>query len=73
MTFDADFADIRNYPPSTHAGIVVFLLDDQRWRSLEGPAARLLTSNEFSRLEGGLAIVEEGRVRYKRSKKRRNR
>ena len=24
LTFDLDFADIRRYPPGTHAGIVVF-------------------------------------------------
>jgi len=71
MTFDADFADVRNYPPGAHGGVVVFLLEDQRWQSLEGPVSRLLASDEFSRLEGGLAIVDERRVRYKRTKKRR--
>jgi predicted nuclease of predicted toxin-antitoxin system len=30
LTFDLDFADIRRYPPGTHAGIVVFRLKDQR-------------------------------------------
>ena len=24
MTFDLDFADIRHYPPGSHAGIIVF-------------------------------------------------
>ena len=31
LSFDLDFADIRQYPPGTHAGIVVFRLRDQRW------------------------------------------
>ena len=34
LTFDLDFADIRQYPPGAHAGIVVFRLRDQRWRTL---------------------------------------
>ena len=29
LTFDLDFADIRHYPPGTHAGIVVFRLFDR--------------------------------------------
>jgi predicted nuclease of predicted toxin-antitoxin system len=66
MTFDLDFADIRQYPPGTHSGIVVFRLHDQRWRTLEGPAKRLLTESNLNKLEQGLAIVDETRVRYKR-------
>lgn len=38
MSFDLGFADIREYPPGTHAGIVVFRLEDQRWTALEKPA-----------------------------------
>lgn len=73
MTYDTDFADVRNFPPGSHAGIVVFRLKDQDWRSLEGPATRLLRNKEFARLQGGLAIVEESRIRYKRGKKRHKR
>lgn len=69
MTYDTDFADVRNFPPGSHAGIVVFRLQHQDWRSLEGPANRLLAHKEFGRLEQGLAIVEEGRISYKRGKK----
>jgi predicted nuclease of predicted toxin-antitoxin system len=70
LTFDLDFADIRQYPPGTHAGIVVFRLRDQRWRSLEKPATRLLESGGLQSLERGLAIVDESRVRWKRPKKK---
>ncbi|MBS0266612.1 MAG: DUF5615 family PIN-like protein [Planctomycetes bacterium] len=31
VTFDLDFADVRQYPPGSHAGMVVFRLLDQRW------------------------------------------
>ena len=65
LTFDTDFADIRKYPPGTHAGIVVFRLRDQRWPSLERPARRLVADGLLEQLGRGLAIVEETRVRYR--------
>lgn len=70
MTFDLDFADIRHYPPGSHAGIVVFRLQDQRWQSMQGPVDRLLVGSSLEGLGNGLAIVDETRVRYKRAKKR---
>ncbi len=70
VTFDLDFADIRRYPPGTHAGIVVFRLQDQRWTALERVARRTLTDSSLNRLAAGLAIVDETRIRYKRPRKR---
>ena len=69
VTFDLDFADVRQYPPGSHAGIVVFRLDDQRWRVLEEFARRALTENNLKRLERGLAIVDETRIRFRRPRK----
>jgi len=66
LTFDLDFADIRQYPPGTHAGIVVFRLQDQRWTTLERPLSRLLAKGGLAGLASGLAIVDEARVRYRR-------
>ncbi|MEN6406448.1 MAG: DUF5615 family PIN-like protein [Thermoguttaceae bacterium] len=63
LTFDLDFADIRRYPVGSHAGIVVFRLHDQRWAVLEQPARRLIESGLLDCLQGGLAIVDESRVR----------
>jgi predicted nuclease of predicted toxin-antitoxin system len=65
MTFDLDFADIRQYPVGSHAGIVVFRLHDQRWSALEKPARRLLASGVLTTLGRGLAIVDEARVRIR--------
>lgn len=65
MTFDADFGDVRAFPPGTHAGIVVFSLQDQRWVALKGPVEALLASKVLDRLRGGLAIVDEDRVRLR--------
>jgi predicted nuclease of predicted toxin-antitoxin system len=48
LTFDLDFADIRHYPPGTHAGIVVFRLQDQRWKTLQVPVNRIEPSDGFN-------------------------
>jgi predicted nuclease of predicted toxin-antitoxin system len=66
MSFDTDFANIRHYPLGSHNGIVVFRLTDQRWKALEGPVRKLLTSVNLEDLAGGLAIVQEVRIRYRR-------
>jgi predicted nuclease of predicted toxin-antitoxin system len=68
MTFDLDFADVRHYPPGTHAGIVVFRLEDQRWQTLQGPLDRLLRGGRLETLDQGLAVVDETRVRFRRRK-----
>ena len=68
LTFDLDFADIRRYPVGSHAGIVVFRLHDQRWAVLEPPARRLIESGLLDRLQSGLAIVDESRVRIRTKK-----
>jgi predicted nuclease of predicted toxin-antitoxin system len=70
MTFDADFGDIRAYPIGSHAGVVVFRVHDQRWAALKGPVERLLLSGLLERLEHGLAIVDENRIRVRSKSKR---
>ncbi len=68
MTFDTDFADIRTYPLGSHAGIVVFRLSDQRWSVLKEPVRMLLDLGVLEELHGGLAIVDETRIRTRRAK-----
>ncbi len=68
MTLDVGFADIRKYPLRSHGGIVVFRLHDQRWTAMKGPAQRLIESGLFKKLERGLAIVDESRVRFRSRK-----
>jgi predicted nuclease of predicted toxin-antitoxin system len=70
IAYDLDFADIRRYSPGSHAGIVVFRLQDQRWKTLEGPARRALTDSNLKTLEKGLAIVDEARIRYRRPRRK---
>ncbi|PIS36726.1 MAG: hypothetical protein CO150_01195 [Nitrospirae bacterium CG_4_9_14_3_um_filter_53_35] len=65
ITFDVDFGNIRTFPFGSHAGIVVFRLRDQRWAVLKEPAKRLVTSGLLERLQRGLAVVDENRVRLR--------
>lgn len=68
LSFDTDFTDIRHYPVGNHNGIVVFRLADQRWAALQGPVRKLLASMKLEDLAGGLTIVQEFRIRYRRGK-----
>lgn len=65
VTFDMDFADIRNYPIGSHAGIIVFRINDQRWSLLKELVERLINSGTLERLHGSLAIVNEKQVRFR--------
>lgn len=65
FTFDTDFADIRRYPPSSHAGVVVFRLRDQRWAALEPHVKALVGVGKLNDLAKCLAIVDEDRVRLR--------
>jgi predicted nuclease of predicted toxin-antitoxin system len=69
MTFDLDFCNIREYPEGTHAGIVVFRLHDQRWEALSESAGRLIASGVLELLSGGLAVVDESRIRLRECKR----
>jgi len=62
VTLDTDFADIRTYPPRSHAGIIVLRLGKQdKPRVLAVVAERLA----LEPIEGRLWIVEDGRVRVR--------
>jgi predicted nuclease of predicted toxin-antitoxin system len=66
-TLDAGFSDIRTYPPEEHPGIVVLRLQRQ---SRDGVlAAWTMVSHllQRERLDGALWIVDEARVRIRRS------
>lgn len=67
LTYDREFADVRRYPPGTHAGIVVFRLPDQSWGALRGPARRLMEPGVLDRVGRGLAVVDAARVRFRRA------
>ena len=67
VTRDFDFADIRNYPPSEFAGIVVLELPDDAVAAQVNRALQSFVSKPdlLARLPGRLAIVESWRVRFR--------
>ena len=65
ITLDLDFADIRAYPPGSHAGIWALRPAVQTFRAIEllVLAALRLTSTE--RTHGQLWVIDEQRVRIR--------
>jgi predicted nuclease of predicted toxin-antitoxin system len=68
LTGDFDFADIRNYPPSIYSGIVVLELPkDPSVSSILDLLEEFLKQNELiKKIPGQLAIVEPGRIRFRK-------
>lgn len=67
ITRDLDFADMRNYPPARHGGLLVMRMPDH---STAVQIVRLLEtflqrSQLVAMLPGHLAILEEDRVRFR--------
>lgn len=61
VTFDLDFADIRRYPPTWFAGIVVLRLGAPTAHHQIAALTRFFA--EFSDIPGHLWIVEDNRAR----------
>jgi len=65
LSLDLDFADIKTYPPSKNAGIVVFRLRSQDAATLGKVVGRLLTLLPEESPVGRLWVVEEDKVRIR--------
>ncbi len=65
VSLDLDFADIRTYPPSKSAGIVVFRLRSQDAATLVRVVGRLVALLPKESPVGKLWIVEEDTVRIR--------
>jgi predicted nuclease of predicted toxin-antitoxin system len=65
LTLDLDFADIRAYPPSDYAGIIVLRLARLDKLRLLAAIQRLIPSLDQEPLIGNLWIVEESRIRIR--------
>ncbi|MCB9098819.1 MAG: DUF5615 family PIN-like protein [Anaerolineales bacterium] len=65
ITLDTDFADIRTYPPSQYAGLVVLRLKQQDKKSVLDVIAGLVKAFAAEELEGYLWIVDEKRIRVR--------
>lgn len=68
LTGDFDFSDIRNYPPSQYAGIIVVNPDPQKAtaRAILGLLESFLTQkNLLAKLAGRLAVVRPEHIRVR--------
>lgn len=63
VSLDLDFADIRTYPPSDYAGLVVLRLARQDLDYVVGVVRRLASVLSTQSPEKKLWIVEENRIR----------
>lgn len=64
---DWGFADVRAYPPSSHAGIVVLGVPEHADRESKLEVLRVFLEEEevVTQMAGRLAIVEKGRIRLR--------
>jgi predicted nuclease of predicted toxin-antitoxin system len=65
ITLDLDFADIRAYPPGTHAGIWVLRPAVQTFRAIESLVLAGLRLTGTERIHGQLWIIDAQRVRIR--------
>lgn len=65
ISFDLDFANIRAYPPSHFAGLVVLRLSNQSHVAAEAAIRRILALMPDTRLAGWLWIVEDHQIRIR--------
>ena len=65
VTIDLDFADIRAYPPSEYAGLIVFRLSQQDKFHVLNVCKRLLAVFERETPQQQLWIVEDNRIRIR--------
>lgn len=67
ITFDEDFADTRMYPAGSHAGVVRLRVWPTTIENTEAALARLFDSVAEDELQGSLVIVDQTKIRVRRS------
>jgi len=63
VTLDTDFADIQDYPPAEHPGIVVFRLGVQSKQHILHVAQRMIPLLRIEEVSHRLWVVDELRLR----------
>jgi predicted nuclease of predicted toxin-antitoxin system len=67
ITFDEDFADARMYPAGLHAGVVRLRTWPTTIENTETALGRLLDSVAEEDLPGSLVIIDDAKIRVRRS------
>jgi hypothetical protein len=67
VTADKGFADIRSYPPGTHAGVMLLRPDQDGIRPMVELIEKVLQSYDLNALAGWTTVVTSRGVRVRRS------
>jgi len=67
LTLDLDFSDIRTYPPGSHPGIVIIRTSKQDAESCRNAILLALSILDEQDIQGNLVIIEDARVRIRRT------
>ena len=67
ITFEEDFADARMYPAGSHTGVIRLRVWPTTIENTEEALARLLETITDEELPGSLIIVDQRRIRIRRS------
>jgi predicted nuclease of predicted toxin-antitoxin system len=70
ITLDRGVGDIRNFPPGSHAGVVVLRPVRQDTGSILDLVRRLLAAHDLDGFSRCVVVVEPNRVRVRRPKTR---
>jgi predicted nuclease of predicted toxin-antitoxin system len=66
ITLDKDFADIRTYPPSEHAGMIVLRLGNQSRKHVLGVIEQVIQMLKTTSADKSLWLVTEVGVRIRK-------
>lgn len=69
ITADKGFADIRRYPPSSHAGVMLLRPDEDGIRPMLELLERVLTNYDLTTLAGAVTVVNSQSIRVRRGQK----
>lgn len=67
ITFDEDFADARMFPVGSHSGVIRLRVWPTTVEKTEAALARVFREVRDEDLPGSLVIVDEARIRVRRS------
>jgi hypothetical protein len=67
VTADKGFADIRSYPPGTHAGVMLIRPDQDGIRAPVNLIAKVLHSYDLGALAGKTTVVTPRGIRVRKS------
>ena len=66
ITADKGFADIRRYPPGTHAGVLLLRPDEDGISAIVELLERVLTNFDLNRLTGTVTVATPRGIRIRR-------